>query len=73
MRARQHGWINTAERQCDAARMRGDDELLEALLQATSWTRDGDVLTLRDGAGKVLSSFGFLRPGTEPRLLLTAF
>jgi heat shock protein HslJ len=35
------------ERQCDAARMRGDDELLEALTQATSWTRDGDVITLR--------------------------
>jgi heat shock protein HslJ len=35
------------ERQCDAARMRGDDELLEALTQATSWTRDGAVITLR--------------------------
>jgi heat shock protein HslJ len=34
------------ERQCDAARIRGDDELLSALTQATSWTRDGDVLTL---------------------------
>lgn len=34
-------------RQCDAARTRGDDELLEALLQATSWSREGDVLTLR--------------------------
>jgi len=35
------------ERQCDAARSRGDDELLAALLQATSWSREGDVLTLR--------------------------
>jgi heat shock protein HslJ len=35
------------ERTCDAARVRGDDDLLAALLQATSWTRDGDVLTLR--------------------------
>ena|SRR5712671_5460739 len=35
------------DRQCDAARMRGDDDLLEALLQATSWSRDGDVITLR--------------------------
>jgi heat shock protein HslJ len=34
------------ERTCDAARVRGDDELLAALAQATSWTRDGDVLTL---------------------------
>jgi heat shock protein HslJ len=35
------------QRQCDAARMRGDDDLLAALLQATSWTREGDVITLR--------------------------
>jgi heat shock protein HslJ len=35
------------ERQCDAARMRGDEDLLGALLQATSWSRDGDVVTLR--------------------------
>jgi heat shock protein HslJ len=34
------------ERQCDAARIRGDDELLSALTQATTWTRDGDLLTL---------------------------
>ena len=34
-------------RRCDPVRTRGDDELLEALLQATSWTRDGDMLTLR--------------------------
>jgi heat shock protein HslJ len=35
------------QRQCDPARMRGDEELLSALLQATSWTRDGAVVTLR--------------------------
>jgi heat shock protein HslJ len=35
------------QRQCDAARMRGDDDLIAALLQATTWTRDGDVITLR--------------------------
>jgi len=35
------------ERQCDAARIRSDDELLAALLQATTWSREGDVLTLR--------------------------
>jgi heat shock protein HslJ len=34
-------------RQCDAARTRLDDELLEALSQATTWSREGDVLTLR--------------------------
>jgi len=34
------------QRQCDAARMRGDDDLLAALLQATTWTRAGDVITL---------------------------
>jgi len=34
------------ERQCDTARIRGDDELLSALTQATTWTRDGDLLTL---------------------------
>jgi heat shock protein HslJ len=34
-------------RQCDPARIRGDDELLEALLQATTWSREGDILTLR--------------------------
>jgi heat shock protein HslJ len=33
-------------RRCDPARTRGDDELLEALMQATSWSREGDVLTL---------------------------
>ena len=35
------------QRQCDQARMRGDDDLLAALLQATSWAREGDVVTLR--------------------------
>ena len=35
------------ERQCDAARMRGDEDLLAALRQATSWTREGDVVILR--------------------------
>jgi heat shock protein HslJ len=35
------------ERTCDPARSRGDDELLAALLQATTWSREGDVLTLR--------------------------
>jgi heat shock protein HslJ len=33
-------------RQCDPARTRLDDELLAALLQATTWSREGDVLTL---------------------------
>jgi heat shock protein HslJ len=35
------------DRQCDPARERSDDDLLAALLQVTSWSRDGDVLTLR--------------------------
>ena len=35
------------DRQCDPARMRGDEDLLAALLQATSWSRDGNVVTLR--------------------------
>jgi heat shock protein HslJ len=35
------------ERQCDPARMRGDDDLLAALQQVTSWRREGDVLMLR--------------------------
>jgi heat shock protein HslJ len=37
------------ERQCDAARMRGDDELLADLTQATSWSRNGDMITLQGG------------------------
>jgi heat shock protein HslJ len=35
------------DRQCDSARMLGDADLLAALLQATSWSRAGDVVTLR--------------------------
>jgi len=35
------------ERNCDPARSRSDDELLAALMQATTWSREGDVLTLR--------------------------
>ena len=34
------------ERQCDPARMRGDEDLLSALQQVTSWRRQGDVLML---------------------------
>ncbi len=37
------------DRQCDPARMRGDEELLAALQQATSWARERDVITLRGG------------------------
>jgi heat shock protein HslJ len=36
-------------RQCDPARMKGDDELLAALEQVTAWRRDGPVLTLSGG------------------------
>ena len=35
------------ERQCPPERMRGDEELLAALLAATGWRRDGSLLTLR--------------------------
>ena len=35
------------DRQCDSTRMLGDADLLAALLQATSWSRAGDVVTLR--------------------------
>jgi len=35
------------DRQCDSARMLGDTDLLAALQQATSWSRAGDVVTLR--------------------------
>jgi heat shock protein HslJ len=35
------------DRQCDGARMRGDEDLLAALQQATSWSREGDVVTVR--------------------------
>ena len=34
------------ERQCDPARLKGDDELLAALLDATSWRRERDVIVL---------------------------
>ena len=34
------------DRQCDPARMRGDDELLAVLSQVVSWTRERDLLTL---------------------------
>ena len=34
------------ERQCDAARMRGDDDLLAGLLHATGWRREGDTIVL---------------------------
>jgi heat shock protein HslJ len=37
------------ERQCDAARMQGDDDLLADLTQATTWSRSGDVITLHGG------------------------
>ena len=36
-------------KQCDAARMKSDDDLLAALLQVTNWRRDGHVLTLSGG------------------------
>jgi heat shock protein HslJ len=31
-------------RECDAARLRGDDEILKALLDTTSWRREGNVV-----------------------------
>jgi heat shock protein HslJ len=34
------------DRQCDQARMKGDDDLLQSLEQVTSWRRDGQVLIL---------------------------
>ncbi len=36
-------------KQCDPARMQGDDDLLASLLQATTWRHDGAVLTLSGG------------------------
>jgi heat shock protein HslJ len=36
-------------KQCEPARMKGDDELLAALLEVTHWQRDGQVLILRGG------------------------
>jgi len=35
------------EQQCAAERMRGDDDLMNALTQVTNWRREGDVFTLR--------------------------
>jgi len=37
------------EQQCQAERMRADEELMAALMDITHWRRDGDVLTLRGG------------------------
>ncbi len=37
----------TTDQQCAPERMRGDEELLAALMQVTKWQRAGDVLTLR--------------------------
>jgi len=34
------------ERSCTPERMRGDDEVLAALTEATNWRRDGDILVL---------------------------
>jgi heat shock protein HslJ len=34
------------DRQCDPARMKGDDDLLAALLEVTHWRRDGQVFIL---------------------------
>jgi heat shock protein HslJ len=34
------------ERQCDPARMKRDDDLLAALLDATAWRRERDVIVL---------------------------
>jgi heat shock protein HslJ len=35
------------DRQCDAARMRGDDDFLAALAEVTTWSRAGDLVTLQ--------------------------
>jgi heat shock protein HslJ len=37
------------DRQCEPARMKGDDDLLAALLEVTEWRRDGEVLILSGG------------------------
>jgi heat shock protein HslJ len=39
----------SSERQCPAERMRGDEDLLAALTQATNWRREGDYLILTGG------------------------
>ncbi|MBO0754619.1 MAG: META domain-containing protein [Bradyrhizobiaceae bacterium] len=36
-----------SERQCEPERMRGDDDILAALSQVTSWRLEGDTLILR--------------------------
>jgi heat shock protein HslJ len=41
--------VATTENQCDAARMKGDDDLLAALQEITTWRLDGPVLTLSGG------------------------
>jgi heat shock protein HslJ len=41
--------VAKTEKQCDAARMKGDEDLLAALAQVSSWRRDGQVLTLSGG------------------------
>jgi heat shock protein HslJ len=38
------------DRTCDAARLRGDDEILKALLDARTWRRDGNVVTFSGDA-----------------------
>lgn len=40
-------------RPCDAARLRGDDEILGALLDTKTWRRDGDVVIF-SGAARTL-------------------
>jgi heat shock protein HslJ len=36
-------------RQCDAARLRGDDEILAALLDTTTWRREGNTIIFSGG------------------------
>src|SRR5215470_6299298 len=35
------------DQQCQAERMRADEELMAALMEITHWNRDGELLTLR--------------------------
>ncbi len=42
-----------SERRCDPQRMQADEELLAALLEATSWRWENDLLVLRGGARTV--------------------
>jgi heat shock protein HslJ len=39
----------STERQCPPERLRGDEDLLSALTQATNWRREGDYLILTGG------------------------